>query len=68
MEIKLPSNPVYGFASLAKVLNTTVGALHQARHRGTLGIKPVCNIGRTAVFDGDQVQVYAEQRRKQAKG
>lgn len=62
--MKLPDNPIYGYQALAQALGTTVGALHSANHRGTLKIKPVCSIGRTAVFDGDQVLAYIALRKK----
>lgn len=63
MTSQLPKNPVFGFAELAKMLGTTPGALWQAKHKKRLGIEPVCYIGRTAVFDGDEVEALALERR-----
>ncbi|KAA0888480.1 hypothetical protein [Pusillimonas sp. ANT_WB101] len=61
------SNLIYGYARLAHMLGMTPNALHQRKHRGRFTLKPVFHIGRTAVFDRRQANVYMQQFEADAK-
>ena len=59
--IRIPSDPVFGWAEVSKLLGISKLALHARRHRKTLDLQPVTRIGRMDVFSMADVRAYAEQ-------